>query len=219
MSLFGTSPTEDEPAMVASPSRSAGRGGGGGGGGLFDEPSHKTSSSNLFADDGDDDSSSPWDMPTPRKRQSRADMIRNLLPASDVPDSYIEAFDSVLRQDGSNGRITTRGILNVFAMAGLESDTQTRIMSQVAPASAGDDLSLDRNEFNVLLALVALAQEGEVISLDSVDERRRSKSSHCYLPRKIVRLVLHTPQLSASRLDRHHVSLSPPLQAAKSVAY
>jgi hypothetical protein len=31
------------------------------------------------------------------------------------------------------------------------------------------------------LALVGLAQEGEVVSLDGVDERRKSKCSMCYL--------------------------------------
>ena len=35
--------------------------------------------------------------------------------------------------------------------------------------------SLDRNEFNVFLALVGLAQKGDIVSLDSVDEHRQSK--------------------------------------------
>ena len=45
-------------------------------------------------------------------------------------------------------------------------------MALVAPGGA-NELDLGRNEFNVLLALGGLAQEGEVVSLDGVDERRR----------------------------------------------
>lgn len=153
--------------MVASPARTRSAGGG-----LFDaEPASKQSSSSLFADD-DGAGGSPWDMPTPRKQQSRADLIRNLLPASEVPDSYIEVFDVAVREDGSSGRITSGGIAKLFAAARLGADAQARIMSLVAPG--GHDVSLGRDEFNVVLALVGLAQEGEIVSLDSVDERRRN---------------------------------------------
>lgn len=180
MSLFGTSPTEEhkEPSTPSRQTPRSRRGGGGNtGSGLFDEPSHKSSSNSLF-DDGNTgaDESSPWDMPTPRKKQSRADMVRNLLPASDVPDSFIETFDAIVREDGSSGRATAAGIAKLFANARLGPEAQTRIMSLVAPGD-GSNVSLGRNEFNVLLALVGLAQEGDIISLDSVDERRRSKFS------------------------------------------
>ncbi|PNY24163.1 Sorting nexin mvp1 [Tolypocladium capitatum] len=172
MSLFGTSPTdkENEPAMVSTPRRqNKARGGGG----LFDEPASQTVSSNGLFDDGNGGGgeSSPWDMPTPRKQQSRAEMIRNLLPASDVPDSYMETFDAVVREDGSSGRITSGGIAKLLANARLGADAQARVMSLVAPGQ-GSDVSLGRGEFNVLLALIGLAQEGDIISLDGVDERR-----------------------------------------------
>ncbi|QPG94200.1 hypothetical protein C2857_005359 [Epichloe festucae Fl1] len=172
MSLFGTSPTEEQDAQPSTPSRlSRARGGGG----LFDEPLHKTSSNSLF-DDGngeEDRPSSPWDLPTPRKRKDGAEMIRDLLPASDVPDSYKETFDAIAREDGSSGRVQAGGIAKLFANARLGPEAQARIMSLVAPGD-GSDVSLGRNEFNVLLALVGLAQEGDIISLDGVDERRRN---------------------------------------------
>ncbi|RGP79231.1 sorting nexin mvp-1 [Fusarium longipes] len=164
MSLFGSSPTEDSPDLSSSgPARR-------GGTGLFDNETAPKSSNSLFADD-DDSHDSPWDMPTPRKQQSRADLIRNLLSGSDVPDSYIETFDTVVREDGSGGQVTPGGIAKLFATARLGADAQARIMSLVAPG--GGDIKLGRNEFNVLLALVGLAQEGEIISLDGVDERRK----------------------------------------------
>lgn len=178
MSLFGSSPPDSE-AQPSTPNRKAETRGNAGG--LFDDsPSRRgTPSSGLF-DDGDvggDASPSPWDMPTPRK-QNRAQMIRNLLPAGDVPESYIETFDAIVREDGSSGKVAAGGIAKLFANARLGPEAQTRIMSLVAPGD-GSDASLDRNEFNVLLALVGLAQEGDIISLDSVDERRRSKSGPC----------------------------------------
>ncbi|RFU79405.1 sorting nexin mvp-1 [Trichoderma arundinaceum] len=168
MSLFGDSPTDNEPALGSTPTRRAG----GGGGGLFDdEPASGRNSSNSLFDDGSG-ASSPWDMPTPRKQQSRAELIRNLLPASDVPESYIETFDAVVREDGHDGQVTAAGIAKLFAVARLDADAQARIMSLVAPG-AGSDVSLSRNEFNVVLALIGLAQEGDIISLDGVDERRK----------------------------------------------
>lgn len=135
----------------------------------------KSSTSALFADDDDDSGpSSPWDLPTPRKQQTRAELIRSLLPPSDVPDSYIETFDAVIREDGSGGRITSGGVARTLAAAKLGADEQTRIMGLVHPGGDGGEAALGRNEFNVLLALIGLAQEGEGVSLDGVDERRRN---------------------------------------------
>lgn len=132
----------------------------------------RSTSDTLFNDDDDD--RSPWDMPTPRKQQTRAELLRSLLAGVQVPDSYVRAFDSALAQDRTGGRtVTPGGIAKILAAAKLDADHQVRIMSILAPS--GGDVSLGRDEFNVLLALIALAQEGEPMSLDSVDERRRSK--------------------------------------------
>ncbi|GKT54319.1 sorting nexin MVP-1 [Colletotrichum tofieldiae] len=165
MSLFGSSPPADSPSNTsAAPSRS-----------LFDEePMSKSGSNSLFTDDDlAGAETSPWNMPTPRKKQSRADVVRNLLSASDVPDAYIETFDTVVREDGAGGRVNAGGVAKLFAAARLGADQQAQIMSMVVP-SAGGDIAVGRGEFNVLLALIALAQEGETISLDTVDERRRN---------------------------------------------
>lgn len=163
MSLFGTSPDKPLPAALNSRVRDS----------LFDdEPSPAAGSkSSLFADD-DVSGSSPWAMPTPKKA-GRAELIKNLLPASDVPDSYIDTFDDVLNGgDGADGKVSPAGSSRVLAAAKLGADDQTSIMNLIAPG--GQQAALGRNEFNVLLALIGLAQEHEEVTLDGVDERRRS---------------------------------------------
>lgn len=181
MSLFGSSPPEAaSPATATNLGNSKSS--------LFeDEPAMtKSTSSALFQDDNPSGPGSPWDLPTPRKQKSRADLLRSLLPASDVPESYIETFDAVVRDSGSGGRVTAGGVARTLSAAHVSADEQARIMSIVAP-NGGGDLSLGRNEFNALLALIGLAQEGEDPSLDGVDERRRSQYSSLH--------SLHSPFL------------------------
>ncbi|KAG6258769.1 hypothetical protein E4U24_001101 [Claviceps purpurea] len=186
MSLFGTSPTEDARPSSSPSSPATGRLTTSRSGGLFDDDNDnnnnndvmhkKTSASSLFADDSpvrEDDASSPWDMPAPRPRKSRRDVLRSLLPTDDVPSSYVDVFDAINREEGGEGRIRAGAISKLFAVAGLERGEQTHIMESLATGVDSDDVSLGREEFNVLLAMVALGQEGEVISLDAVDERRR----------------------------------------------
>jgi sorting nexin-8 len=158
MSLFG----EEEPvAVTAAKSRSS----------LFDDDSPAPSKSSLFADD-EGPGSSPWGMPTPKKA-GRGELIRSILPASDVPDFYIDTFDKTLSEDGSGGNISAAGVTKVLSAGSLGADEQSRIMSILS--SGGQPSDLGRNEFNVLLALIGLAQEHEDITLDSVDERRKSR--------------------------------------------
>ncbi len=61
-------------------------------------------------------------------------------------------------------------------------------MGIIAPG--GGEIALGRGEFSVLLALIGLAQEGDAISLDSVDERRRSTSLHRFHLPSSRRLIL-----------------------------
>lgn len=137
----------------------------------------KSTSSALFQDDDHGGANSPWDLPTPRKQKSRADLLKSLLPASDVPESYIEIFDAVVRESGSAGKVTAGGVARTLAAAHISADDQARVMAIIAPSGGtdGGEFALGRNEFNALLALIGLAQDGEVPNLDGVDERRRSK--------------------------------------------
>ncbi|KAI0976358.1 hypothetical protein F4678DRAFT_416771 [Xylaria arbuscula] len=181
MSLFGTSPTDESPSLnqaatLTTKSRAS----------IFDDDDNgslnRSTSDTLFNDDDDD--RSPWDLPTPRKQQSRAELLRGLLAGVHVPDSYVETFDNALAHDGSGHSVAPAGVAKTLAAAKLSADHQVRIMNILAPS--GGEASLGRDEFNVLLALIALAQEGEPVSLDSVDERRRN---------------LPEPQLASSAAD------------------
>ncbi|KAI1840879.1 hypothetical protein JX265_006991 [Neoarthrinium moseri] len=195
MSLFGTSPPEDTPSRGDSAmGRSTNS--------LFDDegPMTRSSTTNLFNDDDDlsgSGAASPWDLPTPRKPQSRAELIRGLLAGAEVPESYVEAFDHALREDGRGGRVSPAGISKTLAAAKLDADSQARIMSILAPG--GEEAELTRDAFSVLLALVGLAQEGETISLDGVDERRRNlpQPQLSNLPKKIEQPAFDASELAA----------------------
>lgn len=160
MSLFG----EDDVPTRAKQSSS-----------LFDDdpkPAGKSGNS-LFADDIDA-GDSPWAFPTPKKA-GRGALVKSLLPASDVPDAYIDAFDALLDAGNREGSgVTVQGVKKLLADSGVSSDNQSRILEVVLP-SGQESASLGRNEFNVVFALIGLAQEGEDITLDSVDERKRSE--------------------------------------------
>lgn len=163
MSLFGDD--DSVPSAPVSKSRLS----------LFDDEPSPTpgSKSSLFADDDSAPGSSPWGLPTPKKA-ARGDVIKNLLPASEVPDSYIDTFDDIIKAgDGLGGKISAAGATKILSSAKLGADEQSRIVSIVSSGGQLSDLS--RNEFNVFLALIGLAQEHEDITLDSVDERRRSQ--------------------------------------------
>lgn len=163
MSLFGTSPEESAPAAATSASSRVT---------LFDdEPSPASGShSSLFADEDNTPGGSPWGIPSPKKA-SKSELVSTLLPTSDAPDSYVDIFDAVQSTEyGQNGTVDMAGMSQVMNAAKLGADEQTKVMNIMS--SAGSNLR--RNEFNVFLALVGLAQEGEDITLDGVDERRRS---------------------------------------------
>ena len=166
MSLFGSSP--DESGLSTAQARSDQKSS------LFDDeqPSHAKGGSSLF-DDSATNGDSPWSMPTPKKA-TRSDPIKTLLPGSDVPESYIDAFDTLgdTEYQAEGGKIKVSGVRKLFEGSGVVSTEQERIINLV---TGGQGAPIGRSEFNVLLALTGLAQEGEEVSLDSVDERKRSK--------------------------------------------
>ncbi|CAL5873173.1 uncharacterized protein PFLUO_LOCUS7442 [Penicillium psychrofluorescens] len=166
MSLFGTSPDEPSAANSAQRSKSS----------LFADDQGTGASSSLFADDdGEDSSPSAWN-PTNNtaKRTARRDLLRNLLPATDVPESYVDAYDLVLNSgDRVGSGVGLTSIREILSSSGLAASDQGKILNLVISGDHESFNGLGRNEFNVLLALVGLAQEGEDLSFDAVDDRRK----------------------------------------------
>ncbi|KAJ5366319.1 hypothetical protein N7541_000260 [Penicillium brevicompactum] len=164
MSLFGESPEDRSTGGFAQKSKSS----------LFaDEPA--TGGSSLFADDDGDDSSSPWNIQNnSAKRAARRDLVRTLLPNSDVPESYIDAYDLILNSgDRVGSGIGLTSVREILSSSGLSATDQSKILNLVASGDHESFGGLGRGEFNVLLALVGLAQEGEDLSFDAVDDRRK----------------------------------------------
>jgi sorting nexin-8 len=164
MSLFGDFP-DDPPSRTKQST-------------LFDNerpPAANRSTSSLFADDLDSGADSPWAFPTPKKA-GRAQLVRSLLPASDVPESYIDTFDAlIVSGDKLGAGVSLDGVKKLLGESGLGPDVQARILGIVLPSGEESAEGIGRGEINVLLALIGLAQEGDEVTLDSVDERRRSE--------------------------------------------
>lgn len=170
MSLFGSSPPESGLSESANRKSS-----------LFDDD-HKAgakSGTGLF-DDETMDGESPWSMPTPKKA-ARGDLVKSLLPATSVPENYVDAFDVLSNSDyqADGGQVNMEGIRKLLESTRISPDVQTKILNQVTANKTPS--SLGRNEFNVLLALVGLVLEGEEATLDSVDERKKSEIETLYL--------------------------------------
>jgi sorting nexin-8 len=170
MSLFGDSPPPTPAAARQNKSS------------LFDDdeqPAARSTSANsgLFAEATNaDDGQSPWDFPAPKKHNStrqRGDLIKTLLPPSDVPESYVNLFDTLLSQSTAQGAVTLAQIKALLSQSSIGQPEQSKILDLISATDADDSRVLGRGEVNVVFALIGLAQEGEELGLDAVDERRR----------------------------------------------
>lgn len=172
MSLFGTSPEDSSGENSAHRSKSS----------LFaDELSQGATSTggaaSLFADEA------PGSGPSStNKRAARHKLVKTLLPASDVPESYIDAYDLILDGGDQVGAgIGLTSVKEILSGSGLSATDQAKVFNLVVSSDGDSADGVGRNEFNVLLALVGLAQESEELTLDAVDDRRKSKSTVCEL--------------------------------------
>lgn len=164
MSLFGTSPENSSLPNPAQGPKSS----------LFaNEPpaGANPASPSLFADESPRASTS-WN----NKRAARYELVKTLLPGTDVPETYIEAYDHVVNaRDGVTSGVGLTSVREILSGSRLSATDQDKIFNLVASNDGEDANGLGRSEFNVLLALVGLAQEGEDLTLDAVDDRRQSE--------------------------------------------
>lgn len=157
MSLFGDSPPRTAQKQTSS---------------LFDSDETAKVGAGLFNDQSDTKANdTPWDMPTPRKA-AREGAIKTLLPDSIVPREYTNFYDAAMGS-ANNGTLAAIDIKRILDESDISVDARQDILNLVPVGPQG----LSRSEFNVILALVGLAQEGEHLSLDSIDERKDSRHS------------------------------------------
>lgn len=159
----------------------------------------------IFDDESDGDI---WALPAPRSRSAGPgtsmpggtlvgggsgrgsarvkDVIKSLLSQgnSNLPSVYGELYERVMREHpapGFGGGVSINGVRRVIEEGGLDEGVSTgkRIKEAIVGVGMGDGIG--RGEFSVLLAMVGLAQEGEEVSIDAVDDRRRSKSQYLTL--------------------------------------
>ncbi|PYI04376.1 sorting nexin Mvp1 [Aspergillus sclerotiicarbonarius CBS 121057] len=203
MSLFGTSPEDSPLANSVQRSKSS----------LFaDEPSYGGNAGNagssLFADD--DSSGSPW-MSNTNKRTSKYEIVKTLLPDSDIPESYIDAYDLVLSAGDRVGTgVGLTSIREILSGSGLSATDQAKILNLVISGDIDSANGLGRGEFSVLLALVGLAQEGEDLTFDAVDDRRKKLP----VPKSSYFDALRAKQESATPVQSQERPTTPPPSSA-----
>lgn len=165
MSLFGSSP--DESSVINQARRPESKS-------LFDDQETPGAAPNSSLFDDNTDGPSPWDLPTPKKA-GKSELVKTLLPASSVPDSYVDVYDTLLESGYKtpSANISLSGVQKIYEGTGIESAEQARILRLIT-SGQNIEKGLGRSEFNVLLALIALSQQDEEATLDGVDERRKS---------------------------------------------
>jgi sorting nexin-8 len=159
MSLFGD---DDQAPAAPTPSRPTKSSS------LFDDTTTTpTRNSGLFADNNTA-TDSPWGF-TSAKRAARSSLVKTLLSGNDVPEVYVNVYDKLLAESGGSS-VSLEVVRKLLQAGGVHGDEASKIERTVCPAGQG----LGSGEVFVLIAMVGLAQEGEEVSLDGADERRKS---------------------------------------------
>ncbi|EPS39193.1 hypothetical protein H072_7028 [Dactylellina haptotyla CBS 200.50] len=199
MSLFGSTPPNGSPIR----NRNS----------LFDDDlggSVTNNRSSLF-DDGLD-GGSPWSMPTPRSKRSgsNSEMIKNVMRGAFIPQQYIDLYDELS---------TTFGNVTVGALERLLGESRTkpsdwdRILDLIAGRNRDDGTVVARDGFNVFLALVALAEDGdEYLGFDAVDDRKENLPIPTIAPTRVSPEPEYQPEPEPEPV--HQPSPSPPQQRA-----
>lgn len=165
MSLFGSSP--DESSVISQTRRPESKS-------LFDDQETPGVAPNSSLFDDSTGGPSPWGLPTPKKA-GKSELVKTLLPASSVPESYVDVYDTLLESGykTASATVSLAGVQKIYEGAGIDSAEQARILRLITSGQNAEK-GLGRSEFNVLLALIALSQQDEESTLDGVDERRKS---------------------------------------------
>lgn len=129
-------------------------------------------------------------------------MTRTLLTAetAQIPSAYTQIYDKLVGEFGSGYGVGTAAIAKVLDEAEVYDASRDRIWNTVV----GKKDSLAREEVWVALAMAGLVAEGEEVSIDAVDDRRRSE-----------RLRVHcSGRANANRSARAVVEIAGPVRSS-----
>ena len=163
MSIFDDTPTR--PARTSKASSS-----------LFDDDApNLRGSPSLFADDTSESTGagdSPWSFPTPKKA-ARSQLIKTLLPASDVPDLYVDVLDKLLAVDKDAG-INAKVVVGLLRESGIDAGCEGQGPGRRhARARAEGEGARPWGGF-CAVGFDRAGPGGDEITIDGVDERRKS---------------------------------------------
>ena len=102
-------------------------------------------------------------VPTPKKKKNPA----QLLADCDIPDYYIDTYD----QYSTNGRVSRAALNELISNAHISKAQHTTIDSLIQV----EDDHVSRHVFNLVLVFLALSQQNEELSLDTVDALKSRK--------------------------------------------
>lgn len=144
MSLFGSSPSDSDAANATLRAQQKS---------LFDDDTAPGAASNasLFDDNTNGNAASPWDFATPKKAAT-GDLVKKLLPATDVPESYIDAYDLILDSGDKLGAgMSLSGVKKLLDSSDLKVEDQARIFDLVVPS--GQNLPLVSEDLSSMFCL------------------------------------------------------------------
>ncbi|KAK6350213.1 sorting nexin [Orbilia brochopaga] len=123
--------------------------------------------------------SDPWTF-TPRAKRSGSttDMVKSVMRGAAVPNEYMSLYDTLAEETGG---VTVGRLETLLEASRVREGFWERILELVAGRNRKDGTGVGREAFNVFLALVGLAEEGEEdLGFDAVDDRKRSSSSRSF---------------------------------------
>ncbi|CAZ85347.1 unnamed protein product [Tuber melanosporum] len=193
---------------------------------LFGDSPPGRSRSSLFADEEfesapgslfDDSGAGAWNsagLPTAR-RGAPTDISKTLLTKenANIPERYDFLYESFSDQFGSpGGGVALAGVKQVLKEADADGyGIEDRILSILIK---GGKQSIGREEFYVLLALVGLEQQGEEVTIDGVDDSRKSEYYPLQPGSRKERIKCHDLPTSTTPVKVVHRQQSTPISTA-----
>lgn len=139
----------------------------------------------------------PWrdtdgSVPTPKQKKHLSRVLANV----DRPTAYDDIFNAY----ATNGVVTIASLQSLMSTANLAEHDKETVVSLVLPGDASES-NLDRSLTSVALVLIALAQKGEELSLDAVDDCKGRGLPVPKLEPSMSKTTRYSPEDTSKRSD------------------